>query len=285
MLPVVVSLDELAMSMDAVVLLDARTGAKAGEAYAKSHLRGARFVDLETELAAVGDPRQGGRHPLPTPARFAAVLGRLGARPADRVVVYDMTGGVNAAARLWWMLRAAGHADVRVVDAKPDAFAAAGLEWTDEASVYEAVSPYPFEAWQLPTVTIDEVDRVRRDESWVLIDVRAAARYRGEVEPIDPVAGHIPGAKNLFHMELAGDNGRLLPAVEIAAKYAATVGEVPVERVVVHCGSGVTACHAALALAHAGVGIPAVYVGSWSEWCRHVERPRAEGELGRLISL
>lgn len=273
----VVSPSELSANPGDVVLVDARTGPDAKAAYERAHLPGARFVDLEQELASVADPRRGGRHPLPTPAAFAATLGRLGIRPNDSVVVYDLAAGMNAASRFWWMLRAAGHADVRVLDAKPETFAAAGLSMTDEPTKVVAAPPYPFEAWQLPTVDIDFVDRARLDPSWVVIDVRSAARYRGESEPIDPVAGHIPGAANLFHVELTDADGRLLAPSEIAARYAEVVGTTAKDHVIVHCGSGVTACHALLAFERAGLGIPAMYVGSWSEWCRDEARPRATG--------
>lgn len=271
----VVSPRELSILLGKVVLLDARTGPDARDSYDRAHLPGARFVDLEHELAAVGDPSRGGRHPLPTPERFAELLGSLGVRPTDAVVVYDLAGGMNAASRLWWMLRAAGHADVRVLDAKPELFAAAGLAMTDAPTTITPAPPYPFDEWKLPTVDIDMVDAVRLDPGWVVIDVRAPARYRGEVEPIDPIAGHIPGAKNLFHVELADADGRLLDARAIAARYQEIVGNVPKEHVIVHCGSGVTACHALLAFDHAGLGIPAMYVGSWSEWCRNESRSRA----------
>lgn len=273
----VVSPAELAGLLGQVILVDVRTGADARASYERAHLPSARFVDLETELAVPDDPRHGGRHPLPSPARFAEVLGRLGIGKEDSVVAYDLAGGMNAASRFWWMLRAAGHEDVRVLDAKPEAFAAAGLSMTDAPTEVQPKPPYPFDAYELPTVDADFVERVRRDPTWVVIDVRAQPRYRGETEPIDPIAGHIPGAANLFHVELAGADGRLRAPEEIAARYAEVVGEVPSDHVIVHCGSGVTACHALLAFEHAGLPMPAMYVGSWSEWCRDESRPRATG--------
>lgn len=267
--PVVISPEELAANLENVVLLDARTGANPAGSFASSHLPGARFADLDHDLADVGDPRIGGRHPLPTPARFAGVLGALGVKPEDEVVVYDMAGGINAASRLWWMLRAAGHQKVRVLDAKPELFAPAGLILNADTSQHQPAPPYPFENWQLPTVDRDFVKTVQFDPTWTIIDVRSAPRFRGETEPIDPVAGHIPGARNLFHLELAGPDGKLLDPEAIAARFNDTVGDIPLDHVIVHCGSGVTACHAILAFEHAGIGIPAIYTGSWSEWCRN----------------
>jgi thiosulfate/3-mercaptopyruvate sulfurtransferase len=265
-----------------LVLLDARTGPGARAAYERAHLPGARFVDLETDLASheasTGDAARDihGRHPLPSPAAFAATLGRLGVQPMSPVVVYDTSGGGNAASRAWWMLRALGHTNVRVLEGTPETFAAAGLVMTDAPSEWDTCRPYPTAAYGLPTVDADFVEMVRTDPSFIIIDARSGARFRGEQEPIDPVAGHIPGAVNLFHMDLVDETGRFRAPADIESRVKSVIGEHPMHRVVVHCGSGVTACHVMLAMSHAGLGIPALYVGSWSEWCRN-ERPIATG--------
>jgi thiosulfate/3-mercaptopyruvate sulfurtransferase len=240
-----------------------------------AHVAGAVHVDLERDLAGdASHPERGGRHPLPTAAAFAAVLGRLGITPATRVIVYDAQGGANAAARLWWMLRAAGHDDVAVLDGGLAAARGAGV-LIDAARVDFASAPaYPFTRFEWPTVEIDEVARRAADPSYVVVDARAPARYRGETEPIDPVAGHVPGAVNAFFGENLDASGRFLAPDAVREKYAALLAGRAPERLVAYCGSGVTACHTLLALDHAGLGGAALYVGSWGEWCR-TGRPRA----------
>jgi len=261
-----ISVEELAQLMESapdLVLLDARPGS----AYASSHLRGARHADLETQLSAARDdnaePSRGGRHPLPDFDRWLQTLGKWGVSPSTMVVVYDDSQGANAAARAWWMLRAVGHRDVAVLDGDWRA-----LPSTEEIPQFIALPRYPATSWQLQTVDMDRVDELRSDDTWRVLDVRARERYRGETEPIDPIAGHIPGAINLpFAENMAA--GRFKSPEELRAQYRELFDDVPPERVVVHCGSGVTACHTLLALEHAGLGGAALYVGSWSEWCRN----------------
>ncbi|HEY0371986.1 MAG TPA: rhodanese-like domain-containing protein [Thermoanaerobaculia bacterium] len=230
------------------VILDARPRS----AYDAGHVEGAIHADLDTQLSAKGDPSKGGRHPLPPVERWIAQLREWGITPSTRVIVYDDTNGANAAARAWWMLRAIGHEHVEVIDrdaAIPPASHAATSAWSDD--------------WQWPTVAIEDVDRLRTDPNWRVLDVRSGERYRGETEPIDPIAGHIPGAINLPYTENIGKSPE-----EIRAMYAELLGDVPPERLVVHCGSGVTACQTLLALDRAGLPGASLYVGSWSEWCR-----------------
>lgn len=254
-----------------LVLLDARAGAGARERYAAAHLVGAVFADLERDLARPADPAHGGRHPLPTAADFASQLGRWGIGPETDVVIYDDQSGANAASRAWWMLRSLGHSRVRVLDGGWPAAVAIGLPTTAEVPVVVDRGPYPSDGWRWPTIDVDEADRWRQAK--LLIDARSPARFRGDEEPIDPIAGHIPGATNLFHASLIGGDGRFLPRDEIAARIRTVTGDRPVDEIAVHCGSGVTACHLILGMDHAGLGIPALYVGSWSEWCRS-DRPR-----------
>lgn len=282
-----ISTDELAAALEGpdaqrLVLVDARSGPRAREDFEEGHLHGARWVDLETELSGPHpDPSRGGRHPLPTPEAFARTLARLGVEPASRVVVYDDQGGANAAARLWWMLRAYEHPRVRVLDGGWAAIGAAaqrGELGLARGPVLDAtVAPYPVRAWLSDEADVEDVLRLRTDPAWLVIDVRAAPRYRGESEPIDPIAGHIPGAVNVPLAENLGPDGRFLAAGTLRAKYEALLAGRPVEQVIVHCGSGVTACHTLLALERAGLRGALLYVGSWSEWCRRPELPRATG--------
>jgi thiosulfate/3-mercaptopyruvate sulfurtransferase len=261
---------------EAIVLLDARPDAAA---YAQGHLSGAHHADLDTQLSAAcaagADPARGGRHPLPHIEDWCAQLGAWGIAPPTAVVIYDDQGGANAAARAWWMLRAVGHAQVQVLDGGLSAALAAGLTLAAHAPTVIPVAAYPAEAWQWPLAEIDTVARCASDPQWRVLDVRAAARYRGQTEPIDPVAGHIPGALNLPYTDnLAG--GRFADAAQLHRQYTALLDGIAPSRLIVHCGSGVTACHTLLALDHAGLPGAALYVGSWSEWCRS-GRPQSAG--------
>lgn len=261
-----------------LVLLDARTGPAARPQYEARHLRGAQFVALEHDLAApVADAAAGGRHPLPDLAGFARVLGRLGITPESHVVVYDSQAGANAAARCWWLLRAVGHAAVQVLDGGLAAALAAGFPTSAGVETLAPAPPYPVTDWALPTATLADVAQATRTGSALIVDVREAARYRGETEPIDLVAGHIPTAVNApYTGNLAPDGAFLAPEL-LREKYRALLRGRPEAQVIVHCGSGVTACHTLLAMAQAGLAIPSLYVGSWSEWSRN-ELPQATGE-------
>lgn len=235
--------------------------------YDAGHLPGAVFVDLHHDLA--GGPG-GGRHPLPTVADFAGVLGRLGIEPRHHVVAYDSAGGATAS-RLWWMLRSIGHSMVSVLDGGIQAWTAAGhpldTDVPDRATTTYPVAP----AW---TGVVDADDVAQGVALGVtLIDARAPERFRGEHEPIDPRAGHIPGAINRFHGENLGPDGRHRPLPELAERFAG-VGSAPV----VYCGSGVSACHDLLALSLVGLAGARLYPGSWSEWSSDPDRPVATGE-------
>ncbi|HYI13217.1 MAG TPA: sulfurtransferase [Thermoanaerobaculia bacterium] len=260
-----------------VVLLDARPG---GTSYAADHLRGARHADLDTQLSAAredgADPARGGRHPLPSLDRWVRLLGSWGITPSKQVVVYDDQAGANAAARTWWMLRAIGHERVSVLDGGFAAAVAAGVPVTTAEEVHAPQPPYPATAWQRPVVDMERVDALREDKAWRVLDVRSRERFRGETEPIDPVAGHIPGAINLPFADNL-EEGRFKSAETLRAQYEQLLGGTPVSRLVVHCGSGVTACHTLLALEHAGLAGASLYIGSWSEWCRG-GKPQAKGE-------
>ena len=268
----IVSARQLAVLSD-IVLFDCRPDAAA---YAKGHLPGAIHAQLERDLSSPApDPAHGGRHPLPSIEDFAARLGAWGITPSSRVIAYDDQSGTNAAARLWWLLKALGHRYVQVVDGGLAAMLAGGFTLTAEAPVVHATGPYPAQSFMRPLAEIAEVEQARSAADRRVIDVRAAFRYRGESEPIDPIAGHIPGALNVPLTENLTVDGKFKSAADLRTMYESALAGVPPEQVIVHCGSGVTACHTLLALERAGLDGAKLYVGSWSEWCRNAERPRA----------
>jgi len=266
------------MKQEHFMLIDARTGPDAREKYNAEHLEGAQFVDLEKDLShKSADPANGGRHPLPSIKNFTELLGRLGIEPSTRVVVYDDKAGANAAARFWWLLKATGHENLQVLDGGLKTAVEAGVPVTNIIPNIKERPAYPAHQWILPTVEADIVAKSAADPGQLVIDVREAFRYRGESEPIDIVAGHIPGAVNIPYTENLDADGYFLPANELADKYKAAIGDRDAKQVIVHCGSGVTACHTLLAMEQAGLETPNLYVGSWSEWSRN-NRPIAVGE-------
>ena len=227
------------------------------------HVPGAAFVDLETALA--DPPGERGRHPLPEEPRFEGDMRRAGVRMDRPVVVYDDWGG-RAAARAWWLLRFHGHPEVRVLDGGWPAWVAAGGD-AESGTVTPEPGDFTVSAEKgLPVVEAGSVPQVG-----VLVDARAAERYRGEVEPIDPVAGHIPGAVNVPTELNLDDDGRFRSAEELRATYA-DVGATAGSEVAAYCGSGVTAAHDVLAMEVAGIRA-ALYPGSWSEWITDPDRP------------
>ncbi len=235
--------------------------------YEAAHLPGAVFVDLEADLTGPTGP---GRHPLPSPGRFATRMGELGVGRHHTVVVYD-DGGGGVAARLWWMLRGIGVASVFVLDGGLSAWRAAALPLTTEVP-----RPSPVDLPAPPTWpgVVDRSFVSARLGSFDLIDARASERYRGEVEPVDPLAGHIPTAVNLPYTENLDETGRFRAPAELAARYAGLGAGRPI---VAYCGSGVTACHAILALELAGVSGVLLYEGSWSDWSSVEGAPVAVG--------
>jgi thiosulfate/3-mercaptopyruvate sulfurtransferase len=260
------------------VLLDVRwrLGGPPGiDSYRAGHLPGAVYVDLDADLA--GPPGAGGRHPLPATADFEAAMRRAGVRAGHPVVAYDDVGS-TIAARLWWLLRYFGHDQVRVLDGGFRAWVAAGQPVTrDEPRV--AGGDLKAVPGHLPL--LDAADAAALARSGVLLDARAGERYRGETEPVDPVAGHIPGALSAPTAANVGPDGRFLPPAELRERFArlgVTSGPVTSGPVTVgaYCGSGVTAAHEVLALDLAGVPA-ALYVGSWSGWTADPARPVATG--------
>jgi thiosulfate/3-mercaptopyruvate sulfurtransferase len=268
----IVSAAELAAAPATTAILDVRYrmgGPPGAEEYAKGHLPGARYVDLDTALA--GPPGPGGRHPLPDPEVFGAAMRAAGVSAGTDVVLYDDGNGWGPA-RAWWLLRWAGHERVRVLDGGLAAWRAADLPLsTEEPPPAEGdFTPRP---GCLPVLDAEGAAALAR--RGLLLDARAGERYRGETEPIDPVAGHIPGAVSAPTTETVGPDGRFLPAPALADHFAA-LGATADAEVGVYCGSGVSAAHEILALAVAGVPA-ALYVGSWSEWTTDPSRPVATG--------
>lgn len=253
-----------------VVIIDVRMGADAHQRYLAGHLPRAIFADLDKDLSTKpADPASGGRHPLPSPAVFAATLTRWGITPSTPVIVYDDKNEVMGGARLWWMLRAIGHANVQVVNGGFKAALDAGVPLsTGEDKPTAAATPYPVPSGFAGTVDIEEAGKAAQDEDRLVIDVREEARYLGRTEPLDLIAGHIPGAENLWLGKNMGPDGKYLPADALAALYRAALGDIEPENVILHCGSGVSACHTLLGMASVGITEPKLYVGSWSEWSR-----------------
>jgi thiosulfate/3-mercaptopyruvate sulfurtransferase len=245
-------------------------------AYAESHLPGAVYADLNRDLSDLSKVGEG-RHPLPDSDAFARTLGGWGITPAHQVVVYDAGDGSMAAARLWWMLKLLGHARVAVLDGGIAAWRARGLPETHEASAHAPVAAYPARFDTGRIVTSDQVlQRLDEDSGW-LVDARAAERFRGDVEPIDAIAGHVPGAINRpFALNLR--EGHFKPADELREELSALLGDRHPADTVLMCGSGVTACHLLLAFEHAGLHGARVYAGSWSGWISDPSRPVARGD-------
>ena len=237
--------------------------------YRTAHIPGAVYAHLDDDLS--GPPvTDAGRHPLPTPEALTAVFSRFGIDSNKQVVVYDHGNGMLAS-RLWWLLQYMGHTVVAVLDGGWQAWQEADypVRTGNEAN---PVANFVGEPQKERLVLVDEVPALP-----LLVDSRDPDRYQGKLEPIDPVAGHIPGAINYFFKENWDENGRYLSADQIKFKMLNVFGNVPPEQVAFNCGSGVTACANLLAMAHAGLGNGRLYVGSWSEWSSDPSRPAATG--------
>ncbi len=246
----------------------------AGErAYASGHLPGSLYVHLDRDLSAAKTGTNG-RHPLPDRSAFAQTVGRLGIAPETRVVALDRQGGMYAA-RLWWMLRWLGHENVAVLDGGYAAWSAAGGEVSTAPATAKAASTYP----ERPSLvgSVDAVELARRIGRGLVLDARSGERFRGEKEPIDLVAGRIPGALNRFHAANLAPGGTFKPSDELKREFEAALGGREAADVIHSCGSGVTACHNLLAMEHAGLAGSLLYPGSWSEWSADPSRPIARG--------
>ena len=262
-------------------VLDCRfelSDANAGwQAYGRSHVPGAYYAHLDTDLSDTG--RSGlGRHPLPDPDVFAAILGRWHITPECQVVCYDAAGGALAAARAWWLLRACGHRRVAVLDGGWPAWLEAGLPTAGDEPP-QGRDDYPAQ-WDHSLYTLDaaqlasdlDADRV------LLLDARAAPRFRGEVEPLDSRAGHVPGARNRPFANNLDESGRFKSAARLREEFAALLGDRPPQQVMHMCGSGVTAAHNLLAMEYAGLHGSRLYAPSWSGWIVDPQRPAARGD-------
>nr|WP_318244378.1 sulfurtransferase [Oerskovia merdavium] len=269
--------DELAAGTGDLVLLDVRwaLGVTDGhEQYLAGHLPGAVFVDLESELAAPPSPARG-RHPLPDLADLEAAARRWGVRQGSRVVAYDAVGATSAA-RAWWLLRWAGLADVRLLDGGLGAWTGAGFV-LEQGEVVPVRGDVVLSQGELPTLTPDDAARLASSGSGLLLDARAGERFRGEVEPVDPRAGHVPGAVSAPTVQNLGSDGRFLDEPALRERFAALGVRADGEQHVgVYCGSGVTAAHEVAALATLGIDA-ALYAGSWSQWSNDETRPVATG--------
>lgn len=253
-----------------LILIDASAGPKALDDYRSQHVAGAQWIDLETQLAEIEeDVSLGGRHPLPSLKRFSVLLGELGIAPDHHVVIYDHMSGANAASRFWWMLRSVGHEKVQVLNGGFKAAVQSSLPLDAQEPKIEGAGAYPLETWKFPMVDIIDIEEVSEQDDYRVVDVRSAERYRGETEPIDLIAGHIPGAVNIPLTENLDKDGLFLSSEQLHTKYSSALEGIDADKVIIHCGSGVTACHTILAMDYAGLPIPNLYVGSWSEWSRN----------------
>jgi thiosulfate/3-mercaptopyruvate sulfurtransferase len=246
-----------------------------GEAeFGAAHLPGAHYLHLDRDLSS-SITAESGRHPLPDPHRFARRLAELGVDEQSQLVAYDQGNGAHAA-RLWWLARWIGLRNVAVLDGGYAAWCSAGLTVVQSraAPVVKSLGVSLDAAACVSTTTVDEL---RRRPGNLLVDARGPERFAGRAETIDPVAGHIPGARNHPFPSNLGTDGKFLPATQLRARLRTLLGSVPASALISMCGSGVTACHTLLALEHAGLTGARLYAGSWSEWIRDPRRPIATG--------
>ncbi len=243
--------------------------------FTTSHIVGAVYAHLDEDLSGPVIRGKTGRHPLPDVDALSGTLSRWGIDNGVQVVAYDDSGGAIAA-RLWWLLRWSGHDRVAVLDGGWQGWLATESPTEQDVTVPTARTFTPSLRDEL-IVDVDGVAKLRTDPTWRLVDSRIAERYRGEFEPIDPVAGHIPGAINIPHPDNVGNDGKFLSPAVLRDRFNNILGRHPIERTVFYCGSGVTASRNLLAVAHAGLGDARIYPGSWSEWIADPNRPIATG--------
>ena len=276
-----ISTAELARHLDdpAFVIVDCRhnlTDVDAGErAYRAAHIPGAAFLHLDRDLSGAKTGRNG-RHPLPEVSALATTFGRTGIDTTKQVVAYDQNGGMWAS-RLWWLLHWLGHDAVAVLDGGLDKWAAERRPQTSELPAPRSALFVPMGPG--PVATADEIVRHLNDGSLFVLDARAPERFRGDLEPLDPIAGHIPGAHNRPYGENLTSQGSFKPAALLRSEFEALLVDTPPSAVVHQCGSGVTACHNVLAMSVAALRGSRLYPGSWSEWiAADPERPVARGD-------
>lgn len=246
--------------------------------YQQEHISGAFHLSLNRDLSNIlEDAAHGGRHPLPDVKDFSHALSAIGVDAESHCIVYDDNNGSLASARLWWMLKAAGIPKVQVLNGGLNAAKSAKLQTDNKIVNLPEPSCFTFSQWQLNTTDIKSVENVSKQKD-MIVDVRSYERYIGKKEPIDPIAGHIPGALNIPFEHNLDENGFFLSKENIENLYLPYFDKKDSEHIIFHCGSGVTACHSLLALDYAGFNIPKLYVGSWSEWIRN-NKPIAKGNL------
>ncbi len=243
-------------------------------AYEQGHIPGARFANVQEDLAGPKSGRNG-RHPLPDVEALADFLRTASVSDDTQVIAYDASGGMYAA-RLWWLLRWLGHLQVAVLDGGLPGWSAAGLALTTDTST---VAPGNFFArpGAMPHLEVHELERLLDQHGVQIIDARAGPRFCGEVEPLDAVAGHIPGALNRFYQDNLGADGRFKPGPVLRTEFLPLLGERDASEILHQCGSGVSACHNLLAMELAGLHGSQLYPGSWSEWCANPARAVARG--------
>jgi thiosulfate/3-mercaptopyruvate sulfurtransferase len=258
------------------------------EQYRKAHIPGAVYADLDTALSDKGvvdpdgkhhphpDAASGGRHPLPSREKFAMWLSSVGFANDMQAVVYDRNGATYCG-RLWWMLKWAGHEAVAVLDGGLQAWQAAGGEVTDRAEPSHFQSNFKLGAELRSLATTNDVVNALGKPRQTIVDARATPRYKGEVEPLDPVAGHIPGALNRPFSQNFGPDGKFKSPAQLKAEFEQLLAGRDAATVVHHCGSGVTSVPNVIAMEIAGLGPTALYAGSWSEWCADPKRPVEKG--------
>jgi thiosulfate/3-mercaptopyruvate sulfurtransferase len=253
-----------------IILIDVSNNKNARTDYEQKHLEGALYVDLNSQLADIKiDIAQGGRHPLPSIEIFSNTLTSLGITPDSHVVLYDHANGANAAARFWWMLKSVGHVKAQVLNGGFQEAVAKDLTCSDKIEIPQKVDLYPITNWDWPLINIEEVKNATTNPCFTITDVRDSDRYNGINEPLDLVAGHIPNAINIPFSSNLDEHGLFLSIEKIKQNYKVVLENTTSENTIIHCGSGVTACHSILAMYYAGLAIPKLYVGSWSEWSRH----------------
>lgn len=247
--------------------------------FVEAHIPGAQYVSLDTDLSAHSGPSaSGGRHPLPSLEAFAHWLTQAGMTTTTQAVVMDRNGA-NYCGRLWWMLKWAGHEPVAVLDGGMQAWQAAGGmvdQGIDEPPV-PAATPFQVTPSRYPLVSAQTVAQLLGRANQTVLDARGAPRFRGDLEPLDPVAGHIPGALNRPFANNLAANGRFKPAAQLRAEFETLLGRRDPSTVIHQCGSGVSAVPNLLAMEVAGLGVTALYAGSWSDWCSQPDLPVARG--------
>lgn len=268
--PIIKPEEILNLNKENLIIIDAGSGKPARENYLLNHIDGALYIDLNEDLAEIPEnAKNGGRHPLPKLEKFLDLLQGLGIEENSHVIIYDDKNASNAAARFWWMLKSVGVEKVQVLDGglqNAEKFGVAVNSNKTEAKKVERVN---IQEWKLPTVDLNFIEENSDKEDFIIIDVREKDRYDGKSEPIDEVAGHIPGAINIPFKENLNEDGTFKNPEILKEKYSAIFQNILSENISIHCGSGVTACHTLLALDYAGFELPNFYVGSWSEWSRN----------------